>query len=104
MDKKLEARGSARIFDLELHDHAAFAKTLTRARQDYEVKWWWKYGQPRIDAIRAILHVKEANLAAVVTDMMELNHDGVQATIEVFPLGIPKPDMFQVELKVNRGL
>lgn len=75
------------MFDLPHGDHKAFAKALTRARQDYEVKWWWKYGQPRIDLIRATLEVKTEVVGHVVSEVMALNREGVQATMKAGPYG-----------------
>jgi hypothetical protein len=104
MENKLDERGSARIFELPQHDHLGFAKALMRARADYEVKWWWKYGQPRIDSIRAVIEVKADGLGDVVTDVMKLNKEGVQATLEAFPYGQPKPEAFRLDVKITRGL
>src|SRR5262245_31960012 len=104
MDNKLDERGSGKIFELSQHDHVAFAKALTRARGDYEVKWWWKYGQPRIDSIHAVIEVKAAGLGNVVSDLMDLNREGVQATLEAFPYGQPKPEAFRLDVKISRGV
>ena len=102
MEQKKDERGSARIFDLAHHDHEGFAKALTRARQDYEVKWWWKYGQPAIDIIRATLEVKADALGGVVTEVMQLNRQGIQTTVEAFPYGLPAPDVFRLDVKIQK--
>ena len=57
MAAKKDMRGSSKIFDLAHNDHEGFAKAIAAARQDFQVKWWWKYGQPKIDFIRADLKI-----------------------------------------------
>lgn len=102
MDAKTNDRGSARIFDIAHHDHEGFARSIAQARQEFQVKWWWKYGQPRIDLIRASLEVKPDALGAVVTEVMHLNREGIQTTVQAFPYGLPYPEAFRLEVNIQK--
>ena len=104
MDTKTAERGSAKLFALEPHDHEGIARALGVARGDYEVKWWWKYGQPAIDRIRGSLEVKAGQLGHTVAQLMELNGRELQVTAECFPYGIPKPEVFRIEVEVSKAL
>lgn len=99
MDDKLEERGSAKIFDLPQTDRKALAMALTNAREHFEVKWWWKYGQPKIDLIRARIDVRSEVLGQVVTEIMQLNDRGMQATLTATP-GV---DGTQLDVTLNRS-
>ena len=77
-------------------------QAIAAARQDFEVKWWWKYGQPKIDLIRATLEVDSRALGAVVNEVMHLNRAGIQTTLEAFPNGFPNPEVFRLELKIQK--
>jgi hypothetical protein len=102
MAAKKDMRGSSKIFDLAHNDHEGFAKAIAAARQDFQVKWWWKYGQPKIDFIRATLEVDSRALGAVVTEVMHLNRQGIQTTLEAFPNGIPNPEIFRLEVEIQK--
>jgi hypothetical protein len=100
MDKE---RGSSKLFGLEAHDHDGLARALGMARGDYEVKWWWKYGQPAIDLIRASLEVPSAKLGPTVQSLMQLNGKELQVTAACFPYGIPVPEIFRVDVDIRKG-
>jgi hypothetical protein len=87
---------------MEKHGERGSAKIL--ARNDYEVKWWWKYGQPAIDFIRATIEVKGELLGATLTRFMVLNGSDMQVTAECFPYGIPKPDIFRLQIDMRKAL
>ena len=103
MDTKTAQRGSAKIFALDQQDHEVIARALGAARGDYEVKWWWKYGQPAIDLIRGSLVVKTGQLGSAITQLMQMNDQEIQVTATCFPYGIPKPDAFRVEVELRKG-
>jgi hypothetical protein len=103
MDSKTPERGSAKLFALEAHDHEGIARALGAARGEYEVKWWWKYGQPAIDLIRGSLEVKAGQLGQTVAQLMQMNGKELQVTAECFPYGIPKPEVFRVEVELRKG-
>jgi hypothetical protein len=94
-------RGSAKIFAIELHDHEALAKAVGAARDDYQVKWWWKYGTPVIDRVDLVIEVGAAQFGSTLTKFMQLNGPEAQVTAQCFPNGIPVPDNFRVGLEIN---
>lgn len=100
MSETLE-RGSAELFAIKAHDHEALAKAIGLARDSYEVKWWWKYGQPAIDKIVLGVEVTKPALGATVAKFMDQNGQGLRVTSEVFPYGIINPG-FLVEVNVER--
>jgi hypothetical protein len=97
-------RGSAKLFTLKPHDHAGIAKALGMARSDYEVKWWWKYGQPAIDLIQAQLEVNSKQIGPVVGQLMHLNGPSLQVTARCFPYGIPVPEWYRIELSIRNAV
>ena len=97
------SRGSAKLFALKPHDHAGIAKALGMARSDYEVKWWWKYGQPAIDLIQAQLEVNAKQLGPVVSQLMRLNGPTLQVSASCFPYGIPVPEWFRLEVNIRNA-
>jgi len=103
MESNKTERGSAKVFKLEAHDHQGIAAALGVARSEYEVKWWWKYGQPAIDLIRANLEVRGGQLGPTVSQLMKLNSPELQVTATCFPYGIQVPDVFRVELEIRKG-
>jgi hypothetical protein len=94
-------RGSAHLFNLKAHDHEALAKAVGLAKTDYEVKWWWKYGQPAIDKIALGIEVNPAQLGPTVAGFLGQNTQAVRITGEVFPFGIIDPG-FLLEITVER--
>ena len=100
MSETLE-RGSAALFAIKAHDHDALAKAVGLARSEYEVKWWWKYGQPAIDKIVLGIEVNPAQLGSTVAKFMDQNTTAVRVTGEVFPYGIINPG-FLVEFTAER--
>ena len=103
MESKQGERGSAKLFSVESHDHHGLAAALGVARADYELKWWWKYGQPAIDLVRAQLEVKAAQLGSTVSQLMKLNGPQMQVSASCFPYGIPVPEVFRLELEIRKG-
>jgi len=105
METKGQAqRGSAKLFALEAHDHEGIARALGAARDDYTVKWWWKYGQPAIDLIKAEIEVSQAQLGRTLTQLMTLNEQGMQVTASCFPYGIPKPEVFRLQVDIRQNV
>lgn len=102
--RKTADRGSAKLFTLKPDDHAGIAKALGLARSNYEVKWWWKYGQPAIDLIRAHIEVDRKQLGPVVSQLMQLNGPAMQVTAHCFPYGIPVPEWYRVELNIRNAV
>jgi hypothetical protein len=95
-------RGSAALFSFGAPDKAALASALGAAADDYQVKWWWRYGQPAIDRIKADLVIPRENFARAFTAIMEANSRQIQVTAEVFPQGVEKLDGYRVSLEIQQ--
>ena len=105
MEKQVSAsqRGSDRMFEMNMRDTSAMAEAIGGARGDYEVKWWWKYGQPAfIDLIQGGLHVRPDKVGQTLEQLLKLNSPKVQVRASVFPYGIPSPDLFEVAVEMRR--
>lgn len=97
-------RGSEKLFAIKGNDQAALLEALGAARGKFEVKWWWKYGQPRIDRILAEMTVPRDQVGSAISDLMLLNGQDVQVIVSCFPNGLPHPDMFRVEASFQRNV
>ena len=93
-------RGSDALFSID-KDESALAAALGGAREDYRVKWWWKYGQPKIDHVRADLEILKENFGTAIARIMEANGPNLQVTAEVFPNGMPSVDSYRVQLNIR---
>ena len=102
MEKSAD-RGSAKLFLGESHGHEDLARAIGLARGEYQVKWWWKYGQPAIDVIRGSLEVPGGKLGSVVSSLMNLNGPELQVTAGCFPYGIPVPESFRVDVEIRKA-
>lgn len=94
-------RGSAKVFSLGASDHDGISKAIGVARGSYSIKRWWKYGQPQIDRIHAVLETPEAALGTTVIGLMKLNAENLQVSTECFPLGTVRPDLYQVNVEIG---
>jgi hypothetical protein len=101
VETKHAERGSSKLFAIEAGDREALAKAVGLARADYEVKWWWKYGQPAIDLVRLTIEVEGKQPGNTVSQFMQQNAQGMQVTAECFPYGIVQPDRYRVELNIQ---
>lgn len=101
VEAKTLDRGSAKLFAIDTHDHEALASAIGLARGSYEVKWWWKYGQPAIDRLQLTVEVDRKHLGETIGKFMEQNGRAVQVTSEVFPYGIVQPDRYRLEVNVQ---
>jgi hypothetical protein len=93
-------RGSSKIFSIEAHDHEKMAHALGVAKAQYQVKRWWKYGQPAIDLIKGTLEVAPEQLGSTVSGLMKLNGSEMQVKATCFPNGIPVPEVFQIDVEI----
>jgi len=96
-------RGSAKLFAIDLHNHEALAHAIGAARDDYEVKWWWKYGTPAIDLVRLTIEVDAKQFGGTLSKFMQQNGRAQQVTAECFPYGIVQPDRYRVELAIRNS-
>jgi hypothetical protein len=65
---------------------------------------WWIRGQPAIDWIRARLRVDRESLGSTVETLASLHSVEQQVNLVVFPLGLPKPEQFQLGVVINRNM
>lgn len=80
----------------------ALHKSLGLARGSYTIKRWWKYGQPKIDLVRATLDISDPNKAGeVIAGLIKQHGNGMQITIEGFPYGIPKLDGVGLKVRMD---
>lgn len=94
-------RGSDKIFSFD--DDSAMSEALAQAQQDYEIKWWWKYGTPAfVDLIRADLIVPKDKFGRVLDQFMGVNGSRAQVTAECFPYGVVAVDAYRVAIEMRR--
>jgi hypothetical protein len=103
------ARGSEkvwqRIFDAAPPSPEELGKAITAAQGSYKVERWWKYGQPAIDVIRAVLDARLDHAGAVVQDLVNAHGPEVQVNLDgAFPYGVPRPEGVRIHVSFERGL
>jgi len=59
------------------------------AKSNFHILRWEIYGQPAIDWIRGTFRVPQGQVGEMVEKVL---NGGISYNIEVFPIGIPKPD------------
>lgn len=64
---------------------------------------WW-YGQPAIDQIVATVHVDLGAAGSVIDAVLKLQNEALRVRTDIFPLGIPRPDVAEIELTLHRNL
>ena len=101
MAESTTQRGSEALFSFS-KDETVLAEALGAARDDYQVKWWWKYGQPRIDRVVADLTIPVENFGPAIARIMGANGPNLQVTAECFPNGLPRVDSFRVALDIRQ--
>jgi hypothetical protein len=101
MEAKTAERGSHKVFGTASHDHEELARALGFARAEFEIKRWWKYGQPAIDLIEAELQVSSSNVGSTVARLMQLNAPNLQVITECFPFGITNPE-FRLQVTLQK--
>lgn len=99
---KSAERGSAKLFTVAAHEPDALAHALGLARGEYEIKRWWKYGQPAIDLIKAEFQVSAQSLGPTVSKLLLMNSQQLQVTAEVFPYGITNPE-FRLQVNIQKA-
>jgi hypothetical protein len=96
-----KSRGSANLGALSPE---ALHKAIGQARESYTIKRWWKYGQPAIDRVKAVLDVKEvASAGAVVGNLIKMHNQKSQVGVLVFPYGVPVIDGVRIELEIDQA-
>ena len=65
------------------------------------VRWWW-FGQPAIDRFIGEFHVEATQVGGFVQNLVGRNNEKLAIGVEVFPLGIPVPDLFRVNATIDQ--
>jgi hypothetical protein len=96
-----QARGSSKLGELSHEDlHLA----IDTARTSYKIERWWKYGQPAIDRISAVLNITDVRqTASVLGGLTNLHSSARQVSFDVFPYGIPVIDGVRVQLRIDQA-
>lgn len=94
-----KVRGSEKL----LARKAVAAKDLARLvavtkMKGVKVVDWHILGQPAPEAITGILQVGAGRTAAVLAKLIAIR--GIRPRFEVFPLGIPVPDVYSIRFRV----
>ena len=83
--------------------HESLAESVKAAQAEFKFKRWWVLGQPVVDRITAVFEVKPEQLGTTVEQIASAHGQHTSIGCEVFPLGIPRPDVMQlrVDAKIN---
>lgn len=101
MTETTTPRGSDALFSFA-KDESVLAEALGAATDDYTVKWWWKYGQPKIDHVRADLEITKENFAKAISRIMEASGPRLQVTAQISPQGLNGVDSYRVTLDMRQ--
>jgi len=95
-----KSRGSSNLGALSPE---ALHKSIAEARESYTIKRWWKYGQPAIDRITAVLDVTNvASAGTIIGNIIKLQSQQRQIGVVVFPYGIPVIDGVRLEVNIDQ--
>jgi hypothetical protein len=95
----MEPRGSDRLQERFTISEDQLKKLATIANGDRaRIVDWWIRGQPGIDRMSATLQVKRADIGRIVEELIA---EGPRAHLELFPIGIPFPEEFQINIKAG---
>ena len=68
---------------------------------DAELQWWWERGQPGPDAVGGTVRITSASVGGILQRLTEFER--LRVRLDVFPLGIPRPDEFLVRFEHANG-
>lgn len=78
-------------------------KSINEARESYKIERWWKYGQPAVDRISAVLDVTNvASAGSIINSILKLQNSQRQVGVIVFPYGIPVFDGVRLEVNIDQ--
>ncbi|MEP6925523.1 MAG: hypothetical protein ABI954_13735 [Pyrinomonadaceae bacterium] len=101
-----ENRGSAklwaRVFDEDAPTKENLKNELAAASADFQIKRWWKYGQPAIDRIVAVIEVPFEKFGSTVHDIVKVHGSEIQVNLDVFPYGIVNPEVIRLDVTLER--
>jgi hypothetical protein len=102
------ARGSdilwEKAFEVEAPTGAALEEAVSGARQGYQIRRWWKYGQPAIDRIKATIDVPIDSAGSLIQTILKAHGAQIQVNLDAFPLGTPFPDIVRLNLELERNI
>ncbi len=78
--------------------HESLAKSVKAAQARFKFKRWWVLGQPVVDRITAVMEVEPEKLGTTVEQIAGMHGEHASIGCEVFPLGIPRPDVMQLRI------
>jgi len=80
-------------------------KSISAARESYKIERWWKYGQPAIDRITAVVNISDvASAGSVIGSIVNLHSAERQIGVVVFPYGIPVIDGVRVKVNIDQAV
>lgn len=92
-------RGSEKLFESRVINPEDLKKLHGVLQQrDLKLVDWWIRGQPRPDIFFGAVDAKVSQLPELVRDLTSLGD--LRLNLDIFPYGIPKPDLFRVQFKV----
>ena len=96
-----QKRGSSKLGAMS---HDDLHKAIGAARESYKIERWWKYGQPAIDRVAAVLDVSNvATVGSIIENIIKLQGIERQIGVVVFPYGIPVVDGVRLELSIDEA-
>lgn len=96
----MATRGSLKLDSSKQMSQAELAKIAGAIKAGgVKVVDWHILGQPAPDSVVGTLHVPAARTSAVVNKLIGLRTKGLRPRIEVFPVGIPAPDVFSIRFR-----
>ena len=85
--KGKKTRGSSKLASMSPDE---LQNAIGLARESFTIERWWKYGQPAVDNVSAVINVGEvSNVGAVAQGIIGLHNSQLQVGIVIFPYGIP---------------
>jgi hypothetical protein len=95
-----QKRGSSKLGAMSPDD---LHKAIGVARESYKIERWWKYGQPAIDRISAVLNITNvATAGSIIENIIKMQGAERQIGVVVFPYGIPTWDGVRLEVNVDQ--
>lgn len=96
-----QSRGSSKLGAMS---RETLHRNINAARESYQLERRWKYGQPAIDRVSAVLNVTEIGVAGSILDsIIKLQGEERQIGVLVFPYGIPVVDGVRIEVNIDEA-
>ncbi len=93
-------RGSAKLLSAQQLSKQDLARIVSVVRsRGVKVVDWHILGQPAPEAVTGTIQVSAGSAASVIGRLVSLGSARLRPRLEVFPLGIPRPDIFNVRFR-----